>query len=269
MFVLGTTGEAPNLSYHLRHELVKRTCEQVAGRVPVLVGITDTVMSEAVRLAEASAEAGAAAVVAAPPYYYTPSQPELVSYFSALADQVSLPLFLYNMPSHTKVSFEPATVKTLSEHKNIVGLKDSSGNTVYFQMLCHTMRHMPEFSLLVGPEEVTAEVVLMGAHGGVNGGANMFPSLYVDLYNAAVAKDFDKIRVLQTQVLEISSRLYTVDKSGTSYLKGVKATLGLLGICSDYLAQPHRRFEGEEKEKVREHLKEIQRQLQEITSLSL
>jgi 4-hydroxy-tetrahydrodipicolinate synthase len=263
LFILGTTGEAPNLSYHLRHELVKRTCEQVAGRVPVLVGITDTVVSESLRLAKTAAEAGAAAVVSAPPYYFTPSQDELVEYYNHLADRLPLPLFLYNMPSHTKVSFEPATVKAIANHPNVVGLKDSSGNTVYFQLVCNAMKDNPDFSLLIGPEEVTAEAVLMCAHGGVNGGANLFPQLYVDLYEAALTRNFELISTLQSHVLEISSRLYTVSNCGTSYLKGVKAALSIMGICSDFIAEPHRSYQAEDKLKIRGHLKEIESKMQE------
>ena len=75
LFLLGTTGEAPNLSYDLRHELVRRVCKQVNGRVPVLVGITDTVFTESMRLAESAARAGAEALAAAPPYYFTRASP--------------------------------------------------------------------------------------------------------------------------------------------------------------------------------------------------
>jgi 4-hydroxy-tetrahydrodipicolinate synthase len=146
--------------------LVTRTCEQVAGRVPVLVGITDTVLTEAHRLARTAAGAGAAAVVAAPPYYFPASQAELTAYFHLLADQLPLPLFLYNMPANTKVSLAPATVQALADHPNVFGLKDSSGSMVYFQTLVHTLKHRPDFSLLVGPEEITAEGLLMGGHGG-------------------------------------------------------------------------------------------------------
>lgn len=271
LFILGTTGEAPNLSYHLRHELVKRTCEQVAGRVPVLVGITDTVVSESIRLANTAAEAGAMAVVSAPPYYFKPSQNELIEYYNYLADRLPLPLFLYNMPSHTKVAFEPATVRAIANHPNVVGLKDSSGNTVYFQLLCNAMKDKPEFSLLIGPEEVTAEAILMCAHGGVNGGANLFPQLYVDLYEAALTKNFELIRQLQSQVLEISSKLYTVSNCGTSYLKGVKAALSIMGICNDFIAEPHRSFQAEEKLKIKVFLEQIQQKmlLQNINSISL
>ena len=104
LFLLGTTGEAPDLPYAVRHELVRRVCAQVAGRVPVLVGVTDTMYDESLRLAETAAASGAAAVVAAPPYYFAPGQPELVEYYARLADNLPLPLFLYKMPSQVKVS---------------------------------------------------------------------------------------------------------------------------------------------------------------------
>src|SRR6185295_6273372 len=102
LFILGTTGEAPSLSYRLRRELIERTCKQVAGRVPVLVGITDTAFVEAVQLSQFASEAGAKALVLAPPYYFPNSQPELLEYVQHLAPDLPLPLFLYNMPTHTK-----------------------------------------------------------------------------------------------------------------------------------------------------------------------
>src|SRR5437867_688401 len=80
LFILGTTGEAPSLSYRLRRELIERTCRQVAGRVPVLVGVTDTAFVEAIDLARVAADAGAKALVLAAPYYFPNSQPELLEY---------------------------------------------------------------------------------------------------------------------------------------------------------------------------------------------
>ena len=257
IFILGTTGEAPSLSYDLRRELIKLTCEKVAGRIPVLVGITDTSISESIRLANYAAECGAAAVVSAPPYYFAPAQQELIEFYNELADALPLPLFLYNMPSHVKVVFEPQTVKELSKHHNIVGLKDSSSNMVYFNSLIHIMRDTPGFSLFVGPEELTAESVMLGAAGGVNGGANMFPKLYVDLYNAALRRDLDQVKALQQQVMEISTTIYKIGKYGSSYLKGVKCVLSLLGICDDFMAAPFRKFQAEERRKVKEILNKM------------
>jgi 4-hydroxy-tetrahydrodipicolinate synthase len=254
VFILGTTGEAQSLSYRLREEMIKATCRIVRERIPVLVGITDTSIIESINLAKRSADHGVSAVVSAPPYYYAPAQPELTDFYRHLTEKLPLPLFLYNMPTHTKVNFSPATVYTLAQNPKIIGLKDSSANGAYFQLLCHEMRNSKDFSLLVGPEEMTAEAVLMGAHGGVNGGANMFPSLYVNLYNAAVSHDFARIKELQEKVLSISRSIYNVGKYGSSYLKGVKCVLSLLGICSDFMAEPFFHFLPEERKKIKDAL---------------
>lgn len=257
LFLLGTTGEAQSLTYELRYEFVELVCRQVSGRIPVLVGITDTCMAESVRLACHAKECGAIRVVATAPYYYAPSQQELIEYYSALADSVPLPLYLYNMPSHVKVFLEPNTVKTLARHRNIVGIKDSSANMNYFQTLLYALGEDNDFALYVGPEELTGECVLMGGDGGINGGANMFPRLYVSMYDAAMSKDVECVRELQKIIMQISTTFYNVGKYGSSYLKGVKCALSLLGICDDYLAYPYRKFRTEEREKIREAIESV------------
>ena len=254
LFLLGTTGEAPDLSYELRHELVKRVCKQVKGRVPVLVGVTDTVFTESLRLAKAAEKAGAEAVVAAPPYYFAPGQPELVEYYNHLANSLPLPLFLYNMPSHTKVMIDPYTARSLAENPNIIGLKDSSANIVYFNTIRHLLRERENFSILMGPEEALGEVVLMGGHGGVCGGANLFPQLFVDTYDAAVAGDVARVRELQDRIMRVSGALYGVGRHVSSFLKGVKCSLNLMGICSDFMAEPFSRFREEERSIIRSRL---------------
>ncbi len=250
IFILGTTGEAQSLSYRLRGELIRETCRLVNGRLPVLVGITDTSIVESLNLAKKAADCGAAAVVSAAPYFYALAQPEIIAFYTRLTDELPLPLFLYNIPACTKVSFSPATIRTLAENPKIAGLKDSSANGAYFQLVCNEMKDNKDFSLLVGPEEMMAEAVLMGAHGGVNGGANMFPWLYVQLYEAARARDFEKIGNLQEKVLDISRSIYNVGKYAPNYIRGIKCVLSLMGICSDVLAEPFFHFLPKEREMV-------------------
>lgn len=257
VFVLGTTGEAPSLSYRLRRELIERTCQQVAGRVPVLVGITDTAFVEAVHMAQFAAESGAQALVLAPPYYFPNSQPELLEYVQHLAPELPLPLFLYNMPTHTKTIFEVETVRRAMDMPNIVGLKDSSANMVYFHQLIRLLPQRPEWSLLVGPEELLAESVLLGGHGGVCGGANLRPRLYVDLYEAARARDFERAAALHAEVIHLSTTLYRVGRHSSAIIKGLKCALRELGICDDFMAEPFHRFREEERERVRKVLAEL------------
>lgn len=257
LFILGTTGEAPSLSYRLRKDLVALTCAQVAGRVPVLVGITDTSFVESVNIARQAAAAGAAGVVLAAPYYFPAGQPELVEYLQHLAAELPLPLFLYNMPSHTKLFFEPDTVRQAADIPGIVGLKDSSANMIYFHRLQGLLADRPDFSLLIGPEELLGETLLLGGHGGVSGGANLHPRLYVDLYNAAVAKDLDAVADLHRRVMRISSTIYSVGRYGSSVIKGIKCALSILGICDDFMAEPFHRFRMPERDLVRRHLADL------------
>jgi 4-hydroxy-tetrahydrodipicolinate synthase len=257
LFILGTTGEAPSLSHRLRREMLDRTCRQVAGRVPVLVGITDTSFVESVDLARAAADAGAQAVVVSAPYYFPAGQPELTEYLDHLVPELPLPLFLYNMPSLTKVTFETETVRRVLDMEQVVGLKDSSGDMLYFHRILGLTQARQDWSILVGPEELLAEAVLLGAHGGVSGGANLAPSLYVSLYEATQAGDLAQTRRWHGQVLALSSSIYTVGRHSSAVIKGLKCALSLLGICDDYMAEPLHRFRPPEREIVRQRLIEL------------
>jgi 4-hydroxy-tetrahydrodipicolinate synthase len=257
LFILGTTGEAPSLSYRLRYDLIERVCGQVEDRVPVLVGITDTCFTESVNTASKARDAGAKAVVLAPPYYFPAGQAELLEYLEHLTPELPLPMFLYNMPSLTKADFEPETVRAAAQIDGIIGIKDSSGNMVYFHQLRSLLKEYPGFSLLVGREELLAESVLLDGHGGICGGANFIPKLYVDLYNAACSRDISKVEALHEKVMQISSAIYSVGRYESSYLKGLKCTLSCMNICSDFLAEPFHRFRQEEHDKIQQYIKEL------------
>ncbi len=254
LFILGTTGEAQALSYRVRYDLVKQVCGLVNHRVPVLVGITDTAFSESVALAQFASEQGADGVVVAPPYYLPIGQLELVEYVEHLVQKLPLPAVLYNMPSCTKMMIEPETVARLGGIPGIIGLKDSSGDMLYFQKLKCLFDDKPEFRILIGPEELLAEALLFGADGGVNGGANIFPRLYVDLYEAAVGGNIAKVKALQRIVMKLRSTIYSTGQYSSAIIKGIKCALSLLGICDDFVAEPCHRFREPQREMIRQHL---------------
>lgn len=257
LFILGTTGEAPSLSHERRQEVIRRVCDQVGDRVPVLVGITDTSFLESVNMAALAHRAGAAAVVLAPPYYFPAGQPELLEYIRHLAPELALPLFLYNMPSHTKLVFEPDTVAAAADIPGIVGLKDSSGNMLYFHQLQALLKKRPDFALLIGSEQLMGEAILLGAHGAVCGGANLYPRLFVSLYEAASTGDVRRVMSLHASVMQISNTIYSVGRYGSSYLKGIKCALSCMGICDDFMAEPFHRFRDAERRVIRRHLKAL------------
>jgi len=257
LFILGTTGEGPSLSYRLRAELVQRVCQQVNHRVPVLVGITDTAFVESVNVARSAAEAGADAVVLAPPYYLPEGQPELQEYLAHIVPELPLPLYIYNMPALTKVSFELETVKRAMDEPRIIGLKDSSGNMTYFHRAVGLIRQRPDWSLLMGPEEMLFDAVLAGGHGGVNGGANLFPALYVKLYESARTGDLARAHELHSLVMQVSSSIYGVGRHSSAIIKGIKCALACQGICNDFMAEPFHRFRVEERARVQRNVDDL------------
>jgi 4-hydroxy-tetrahydrodipicolinate synthase len=261
LFILGTTGEGPSLGYRLRRELVEQTCRLVKGRAPVFVGITDTAFVESLSVARTAAEAGADAVVLAPPYYVPEGQPELREYLEHLLPELPLPLFLYNMPPLTKVPFEIDTVRWALDQARIAGIKDSSGNMIYFSRLLELAKSRAGWTVLVGPEELLGEAVLLGGHGGVNGGANVFPALYVELYRAAAADDLKRVRQLHSMVMEVSGRLYSVGRHPSAVIKGIKCAVSCLGLASDFMAEPFHRFRNEERKVVQAAIDQLQEKL--------
>lgn len=261
LFIIGTTGEGPSLSYRLRREHIDHTCKFSKGRVPVLVGITDTAFVESVNIAKHAAEAGADALVAAPPYYLPEGQPELLEYIHHLLPELPLPFYLYNMPSLTKVSFEVDTVRALLDDPRIAGIKDSSGNMTYFHRLCRQLVDRPDWTVLMGPEELLLDAVLAGGHGGVNGGANLFPQLYVALHRAAQSGDMARARTLHALVMDVSTNLYQVGRHSSAIIKGLKCALSIEGVCDDFMAEPFHRFRDEQRRRIEQVLAELKEKI--------
>lgn len=250
LFLLGTTGEAPSLSYRLRRELIERVADLVAGRVPILVGITDTSFVESVHLAEYAAKAGAQALVLSTPFYFPAGQTELAGYVENLVPELPLPLVLYNMPSLTKVWFDIETLQRLSTIPQIIGLKDSSGDMGYFEKAIGLKKLRPDWSVMIGPEAKLPESMRLGGNGGVAGGANIFPRIFVDCYDACVAGNQVRIDELQIAINALQ-QIYEVGKYASKYIKATKCCLSLLGICDDFMAEPFDRFRAPERERVR------------------
>jgi 4-hydroxy-tetrahydrodipicolinate synthase len=254
LFLLGTTGEGPSIDFVLKKEFITLVSEEVDDRVPIIVGISDTSFNESIKIAEHSCEKGAVAVVATPPYYFPAGQAELIEYMTHLVKKLPLPLFVYNMPAMTKINIEPETVRELSKIDGICGLKDSSGNMIYYHEILDMMRDRSDFTVLIGPEEMLAESVIFGGDGGISGGANIFPQLYVDMYEAAVRQDIPTILELQKKIF-ILRNIYSCGQFSSSMIKGVKCALHCMGICSDFMAEPFRSFSEKQEKEIRAILK--------------
>lgn len=261
LFILGTSGEGPSLSHRLQREVVTAGVRLAADRVPVLVGVTDPSCEESVALAVHAAEAGADAVVIAPPYYFPAGQTELTRYVRHLVGRMPLPVMLYNMPSLTKVAFELETLRQVADSDRIVGIKDSGGDLDYFADLCRLRDELrPDWSLLIGPESKLREALAAGGDGGVNGGANLFPRLFVRLYEACVAGDRSRADELHAEAAKLHA-IYQIGKYASRHIKAMKCGASLLGLCGDRLAEPFNAFLPPERDRVRAILDTIDRSL--------
>ena len=255
LFALGTTGEGPGLSESNKAVVIKSVVDQAKKRLPVLIGITDTVMTDSIALAEIAATAGADALVIAPPYYLPPGQAEFLEYLDYILPRLPLPLFLYNMPSMTKVHLSPATLAEAITRPGVVGLKDSSGDMNYFHDILQVFNGK-DLALFSGSEVLLGESILFGAQGGVSGGANVHPKLFVNLWQAAHDGNIEKLKKLQQQWHQFSN-IYRRGHHASSGIKGIKCALSLLGICEDEMVAPFSAFAKKERAMIKEDLKNM------------
>lgn len=236
LFILGSCGEGPVLSPSIQRELISRTTSLVAGRIPVLVGITDACVSESVGLAGHAADAGADAVVAAAPFYFPISQPQLAQWAEQLAAKVPLPMLFYNMPAMVKISIEPETLRRLCQSPNIVGFKDSSFDLPLFEQLTAVGRaERPEWAIFVGPEEFLPAAYACGGDGAIPGGANIAPQLFAAMYDALVEGRSDLVASLHERA-NLLQPLYALGGQPGSFIVGIKTAVAMLGLCGDTFA---------------------------------
>lgn len=256
IFLLGTTGEGPSLTHNLRKQLVTEACAIINKRVPVLVCISDTSFDESLELAKHAQQSGADVLVVAPPYYFPISQREMQIYLEQLVPKLLLPFLIYNMPSCTKLNFSLETIKRAKE-LGAIGIKDSSGDLSYLRSILSEFSSEENFSIVTGTEMHLPEAIRKGGHGTVAGGANFFPKLFVDFYEASLANDTEKLAHLLKKVSYIGQTIYNVGKQESRFVKGTKCALAVMGICEDYTALPLRPFDAKDRAKIKTYVDEF------------
>ena len=184
------------------------------------------------------------------------TQAEFVDYLEMLVPQLPLPFMMYNMPSCTKFHMSVETVRR-SQQLGAIGIKDSSGNLGYLYSLIEEFKDTPEFAIIVGTELFIPETIINGGHGAVAGGANLFPRLFVDLYEASLKNDQKKIAELRDKLMQIQSRIYDVGDHNSKYFKSIKCAFSVMGLCNDYVAMPFKKFSPGQKQIITKSLEEM------------
>ena len=231
LVVNGTTGESPTTTPAEKAELLRLAKEHVAGRVPLVYGISSNDTAAAEVLLRTTDLSGIAAVLSASPAYNKPSQAGLVAHYHCLAEASPVPLILYNVPGRTASNVTAETTLRLAQHPNIIGIKEASGNME--QCLTIAARKPEGFLLLSGDDILTPALIACGAHGIISVLANAFPKRFADMTRAALAGDFATARENLFHLLPLNPLMYE-----ESNPVGVKATLEALGVCGAAVRLP-------------------------------
>jgi 4-hydroxy-tetrahydrodipicolinate synthase len=249
VFVLGATGEYPFLNDRQRAETIEAAVEAVAGRVPVIAGISAIGTRQAIANCRAAQAAGADFVIATVPYFGSMAlqQDWIFEHLRAIAGETGAQVMLYNVPPLLR-DMEPATIARLAEIDNVVGMKDSA-SLIHVQDVLFRTRER-NFRVLAGLEYHLVAALMVGAHGGTPSPANLIPRRYVDLYERTMAGATAEALAIQEEVNRFSDGLDALP----SWFSAVKAALHLLGICGPTAAAPLPRLTAEETEMVRAHL---------------
>lgn len=229
--VCGTTGEASAMRYQERAEAIEFCVRHVGGRVPVIAGTGSNSTENAVTLSREAERCGADGLLVVTPYYNKASQAGLLRHYQTVADAVSSPVILYNVPSRTGVSIAPETYAALAEHPNIIGVKEASGNLGNLQ---RTRALCPEdFYIWSGNDDETVPICALGGKGVISVVANILPAEMRRLTQLCLKNDFAAAGKLQVQLKDFCDAMFCEVNPIP-----VKTALGLLGWRVGELRSP-------------------------------
>ena len=249
---LGSASEFAVLADEQRRRVIAITVDEVAGRVPVVVGTGEPGTRRAVEMTQVASRLGADAALVVPPYYYVPKEDAILRYYRTVASEGGLPVFLYNIPFFTKVALGLDVVQRLAEEPGIVGIKDSSSNLRYFQQLTATCKSS-DFSVVTGSDSMLFAQMVAGGDGCISPGANVVPEWFVALWQAMEDGRWPEAWETQQRI----QALHRGIGYGT-FPAGIKGALSALGIGQPVVAAPNVPVTDEQLAEIRATLKEAE-----------
>jgi 4-hydroxy-tetrahydrodipicolinate synthase len=246
----GTTGESATLTHEEHHRVVKLTVEVAKRRVPVIAGTGSNSTAEAISLTRHAREAGADGALLITPYYNKPTQEGLYRHYKAVAEAVDLPLVLYNIPGRTGVNMLPATVARLAVMKNIVGVKEGSGNVQQASDIAQTCGD--RLTVLSGDDALTLPMMAVGAKGVITVTANIMPKEMAQLVASFQAGRNDEARRIHFAL----SPLFTALFYETNPIP-IKEAMGMMGKIDPELRLPLCAMSADNRNQLARVLKEL------------
>lgn len=228
---VGTTGECPTLSHAEHKEVIERSVRTAAGQVPVIVGAGSNSTAEAIELAMFAKKAGADATLQVCPYYNKPTQEGFFQHFKAIAEEVDLPIILYNIPGRCGGSgMTPETIARLSELENIVGIKEATGSLDQ----ASSIADLCDIAIISGDDSLTLPLASVGAKGVISVVANIVPADVKAMTDLILEGDFVSARRWHQKLFKLSKNLLSLATNPIP----IKAAMAMLEMSSEELRLP-------------------------------
>jgi len=227
---VGTTGECPTLSHEEHKQVIERVVKTVSGQVPVIAGAGSNSTAEAIELTEYSKKVGADATLQVGPYYNKPTQEGFYQHFRAIAEEVDLPIVLYNIPSRCGAGMTPETIARLAEIENIVAVKEASGSldqASEIAMRC-------DLTIISGDDSLTLPLASVGGKGVISVVANIVPADVKAMTDLILEGDFASARQWHRKLFALSKNMLTLATNPIP----IKAAMAILDMCSAELRLP-------------------------------
>jgi len=247
---VGTTGESPTLSPEETEEVIRIVVEQTGGRVPVIAGTGSNCTDKAIHMTEKAKQIGANASLQVAPYYNKPTGEGFFRHFTAIADAVDLPIVVYNIPGRAGKNIENPVMLRLARHKNIVAVKEASGNIS--QMMDLIAKKPKDFAVLSGDDNFTFPLMALGGKGVISVASNAVPDRMKDLTHTALKGDWDRARKLHYELLPLFKAIFLE----TNPIP-IKATMAMKGFVEEVYRLPMCPMSGENKKALTEVLKQL------------
>jgi 4-hydroxy-tetrahydrodipicolinate synthase len=208
--IVGTSGESPTVNFEEHCELIRVAVEHVKGRIPVIAGTGGNSTLEAIELTAYAKQVGANASLQVVPYYNKPTQEGMFLHFQKIAQEVDLPIILYNVPGRTVADMSNDTILRLAKVPGIIGLKDATGNLERASALLAGLKAQgsSNFAVFSGDDLTAIFLMLMGGHGNISVTANVAPNLMSKLCEAAVLGQLETAREIQFQLLSLHQLMF-------------------------------------------------------------
>ena len=231
LVIAGTTGEGSTLTDEEHREVLRYSAERIAGRVPMIAGTGSNDAAYAIELSRYACEIGADALLLVTPYYNKATQNGLVAMYTAIADAVTKPIIVYNVPSRTGVNIEPATYAKLADHPNIAAIKEANGN---ISKIVETAALVGDkLDIYSGNDDQIVPILSMGGSGVISVLSNVLPAKTVEICDRFFAGDVKGSAALQCALLPLINALF----SEVNPIP-VKAAMAEMGWCENFLRLP-------------------------------